>query len=90
MISNDTFSSCPVTALEAGRQWHAADGAAATIFGEPRAGQPAADHALERNHLGLTHEHRAAAEQVAINRGRQAHGINVGREQMMGLGMRTG
>jgi hypothetical protein len=55
----------------------------ATIFGQARSRQPAADDALEGDHVGLSDEHRPAAKWAAIDRGREPHRIDVGRDQMM-------
>ena len=70
---------------ESCRQRHATDCAAPAVFGQSRAGQPAANNTLKWYHFGLPYEHRAAAERLAVHRGRQVHGIDIGRDQMMGL-----
>ncbi len=97
--SNEMLMSCPVSSLVAGvkigsgklvallqarRQRHAADGARLAILLPARAGQVAADDALDRHDLGLAHEHAAPGQLGAVHARRQVHVVDVGGEQMVG------
>ena len=67
------------------RQLDAADRAALLIFLPARAGQIAADHALDRHDFRLSAERRAAGQHPAVDPARQVHLLDVGRDQMVRL-----
>ena len=67
------------------RESHAADRARLAIFLPARAGQIAADHALDRHDLGLADQAGAAIERPAIDPGGQVHPVHVGGDQVVRL-----